>query len=123
MLGFNRITSARLPQHLFLTTPIICASGGIVHAQSAQGTVDEVVAIGSRVIKDGNASPTPLTVIGAEQLQDSAPTGVADALAEIPETIGNARPSSALSPIGPTGSFLNLRSLGQSRTVVIRGQF
>jgi hypothetical protein len=46
--------------------------------------VEEIVVTGSRAVTNGNAAPTPVTVIGRDQLNLSAPTSVADALAQVP---------------------------------------
>jgi iron complex outermembrane receptor protein len=113
--------------HLLATFSMVVLTGSMAAAQSqtqsqAQSPIEEIAPIvvtGSRIIQNGNSSPTPLTVIGAAQLMDSAPTGIAVALSQIPEFIGNPTPSTALSPIAPTGTYLDLRGLGESRTLVL----
>jgi outer membrane receptor protein involved in Fe transport len=84
---------------------------------------DDIVVTGSRILRDGAASPTPVTVIGAEQLQLAAPGNVADGLNQLPAFRGSSRPQTAgalgngLS--GGGGNYLNLRNLGIQRTLVL----
>lgn len=81
--------------------------------------VEEIVVTGSRAVTNGNAAPTPVTVIGRDQLNLSAPTSVADALAQVPEFRSSSRPSSFVTPQTVTGAFLSLRGLGQNRTLTL----
>src|SRR3954469_12269424 len=54
-------------------------------AQTAQApAVEEIVVTGSRIVRNGYEAPTPVTVVGIEQLQDTAKTNIADALNEMP---------------------------------------
>src|SRR4051812_14653138 len=55
------------------------------HAQSATETaqapaVEEIVVTGSRVVRNGYEAPTPLTVVGVDQIQDNATSNIADFL-------------------------------------------
>ncbi|MFN9927767.1 MAG: TonB-dependent receptor plug domain-containing protein, partial [Phenylobacterium sp.] len=93
--------------------------------QEAEGgpAVSEVVVTGSRVIRDGSAAPTPLTVVSLEQLREAAPATIADALNQLPVFQNSLRPttagSSATGAAGNGGNYLNLRSLGPARTLVL----
>ena len=50
-------------------------------AQSAQApAVDEIVVTGSRVVRDGYEAPTPVTVVGVEQMQSSGFPNLFDAV-------------------------------------------
>lgn len=79
----------------------------------------EILVTGSRIIRDGGNAPTPVTILGAEQLENGAPGTVADALAQVPQFRSSSRPGSFLNSQNSTGAFLNLRGLGQSRTLVL----
>jgi len=91
--------------------------------QSAQApVVEEVVVTGSRIVRDGYEAPTPVTVIGAEQLMDAAKPNVFDAIATLPAFSGNINLSTSTAGIsmGTGGSStLNLRGLGVNRTLVL----
>lgn len=87
-----------------------------------QRALEEVVVTGTRLTSGFN-TPTPVTAIGAQELMDVAPNNIADALQELP-ALANSTPNSA----GGTGSgnsgtngqsILNLRGMGQNRTLVL----
>jgi outer membrane receptor protein involved in Fe transport len=85
-------------------------------------SIQEVVVTGSRTISNGDAAPTPLTVLSAEQLEMTAPSTIADALALVPQFRGSLRPSSFVSTQSPVTAFVNLRGLsndGAPRTLVL----
>lgn len=89
-------------------------------APTAQsGVLDDVVVTGSRVVQNGNSAPTPVTVVGAEQLQAVAPSNLADGLAQVPQFRGSSRQGSGISAQYVTGAFLNLRGLGANRGLVL----
>ncbi|WP_158049704.1 TonB-dependent receptor domain-containing protein [Sphingomonas jeddahensis] len=94
-------------------------------ASSSAGTADlsDIIVTGSRVLRDGGASPTPVTVVAAEQLQLAAPGNVADGLNQLPAFRGSSRPQTAgainLATSGGGGNFLNLRNLGVQRTLTL----
>lgn len=96
--------------------------GGAAEAAPNE-TVGEVVVTGSRVVRDGSAAPTPVTVVAQEQLQLAAPATVADALNQLPVFQNSLRPSttgsSATGAAGNGGNYLSLRSLGPNRTLVL----
>ena len=80
---------------------------------------NDIVVTGSRLVSNGNASPTPLTVVGQQQLNLAAPTNISEGLAQIPQFRSSGRPSSYVSSQTATGSYLNLRGLGQNRVLVL----
>src|SRR5689334_20014996 len=53
-------------------------------ATAATAPVEEVVVTGSRIIREGYEAPTPLTVVGVEQLQQNANSGLISYLNDIP---------------------------------------
>ncbi len=85
--------------------------------------LEEVVVTGSRVIKDGNDSPTPVTVVTVEDMQATRPTSVYEGLLDMPQ-LGGSRGTAAANP-GGTGAnnnnvnAPNLRGLGTLRTLVL----
>ena len=107
------------------------------HAQSAPGAatatapdseLNEVIVTGSRVIKNGNDSPTPVTVVTVEDMAAVHPGTVADQLNDLPAFSGsrgqftNPSPGSqGSSPAAANASanVLNLRNLGFTRTLVL----
>ncbi|MHB1207350.1 MAG: TonB-dependent receptor domain-containing protein [Rhodospirillaceae bacterium] len=93
-------------------------------AQAAQapGAVEEIIVTGTRVQRDGYEAPTPLTVIGIEQIEAAAPTNIAEFVNSMPQISGSATPQTSNSSIssGTAGlNTLNLRNLGSTRTLVL----
>ncbi len=100
----------------------------MARAQSNDGkaadVLQEVVVTGSRVISNGNNSPTPLTVISTEKLLETQPTTVAAALQNIPVfqgSLGQTTGTGGAQAAGPNGSAnaVNIRNLGLNRTLVL----
>jgi iron complex outermembrane recepter protein len=85
-----------------------------------ENSLDEIQVTGSRVISNGNESPTPVTVVSAEQLLATTPSNLSDALNKLPQFAGSqgqALVQNASS--NAAGNFLNLRNLGVQRTLVL----
>jgi len=86
---------------------------------SAEGVI---VVTGSRLgTQGGFQAPTPVTVVSTEQLQQAAPSSIGDALNQLPIFRNSAQPqSTGVTVAGTVGqSFLNLRSLGAQRTLIL----
>lgn len=97
-----------------------------VVTQTAAGTepeVREMLVTGSRVVRNGFAAPTPVTVVSREQLVVASPGNIADALNQLPVFGNSLRPSTTGSSFtgaqGNGGNYLNLRGLGPNRTLVL----
>jgi outer membrane receptor protein involved in Fe transport len=92
-------------------------------SSSADSAIEQVVVSASRITIAGYTAPTPVTVVGAAQLESDAFANIADAVRELPQvTAPPASESTSLSAGGPgnTGAnFLNLRNLGITRTLVL----
>lgn len=98
-------------------------------AEAAAGQADaqgeeqgEIVVTGSRIARDGYEAPTPLTVVGEEEIQAAAPANVADFVNDIPSVVGSATPATSNASIssGTAGvNALNLRGIGANRTLVL----
>ena len=86
----------------------------------ADGAGDRIVVTGSRVARDGAEAPTPVTVIGADQIEARAATNVADTLNELPSFRPLVTPATQQAVGGNVGaSVLDLRGLGGERTLVL----
>lgn len=91
-------------------------------ASGAEAEPETIVVTGSRIARDGFKAPTPLTVIGAADIEAQAPANLADFVNDIPSLVGSATPANSNLSIsaGTAGiNALNLRSLGASRTLVL----
>ena len=94
---------------------------------NATASADEIVVTGSRVIRNGSASPTPLTTVSQQQLAVASPAGtISDALNNLPIFSGSrsqfSNPGSNATGVqGGNGAanVLNLRNLGAYRTLIL----
>ena len=73
---------------------------------------DEIVVTGSRVQTAGFTAPTPTTVLSAEQLQQTAPTQISEALSQMPQFRVTSQPLTAT-------TYANLRGIGADRTLTL----
>lgn len=84
--------------------------------------VGDIVVTGSRVVRNGFQSPTPTTVLGADQLRTAATVTIADTINQLP-VFSNSVTSHTTNVAGSTGlvgiNQLNLRGLGANRTLVL----
>jgi outer membrane receptor protein involved in Fe transport len=92
-------------------------------ATAEPADVEEVVVTGTRIVRDGYESPTPLTIIGSESLEMRSSTGnVADTLNTEPVFAISSTPESSSRGVsaGSQGlNTLNLRGLGGTRTLTL----
>lgn len=85
----------------------------------------DVVVTGSRTITNGNNSPTPVTVVSTDALQNVRPTSLTDSLLVMPVFAGSRGLSSNPTATGTTGggngsaAQLNLRNIGAQRNLVL----
>ena len=88
---------------------------------SDQSAVEEVVVTGSRIVREGYEAPTPLTVFGAEQMEQNASGNLMNMLSNIPALSGSMLTSSNIvTAQGQLGNQnVNLRSLGANRVLVL----
>ena len=97
------------------------ASAQVAGTATAPASAEEVVVTGSRVITNGFAAPTPVTVVTAQQMQLTAPNSLMDAVNQLPQMKGSflAQSSGFLSGAGTDGNYVNLRGLGIVRDLVL----
>lgn len=96
--------------------PAAPAGTAVPHPDTGQ-----IVVTGSRVATNGNRAPTPVTVATSQQLQLAAPKSLSEGLSQLPAFKGSIGVQTQ--GTGTTGnngaSYLNLRGLGTSRTLVL----
>jgi outer membrane receptor protein involved in Fe transport len=105
--------------------------GGVASAQSLPSpndeasdstAVGEVVVTGSRVVRDGYQAPTPVSVVGREEIERSATPNVADYVNTLPAVSGSATPTTTTNSVGNGRqgvNSLNLHSIGDVRTLTL----
>jgi len=89
---------------------------------AAGAEMAEVHITGSRIQRDGMTTPTPVTSLSMDDLHVLAPTTLGAAVTQLPQFINSAVPEGAPASgwTGASGaSILNLRGVGQNRTLVL----
>jgi outer membrane receptor protein involved in Fe transport len=83
----------------------------------------EIIITGSRVARSGFQAPTPLTVLSQQEIQTQSPSNnIADFVNQQPALAGSTRPENSRLNLssGQAGiNALNLRNLGETRTLVL----
>ena len=99
----------------------LCA--GAANAQESGGDIEQVVVSASRITIAGYSQPTPVTVVGAAQLEQDAYANIADSVRNLPQVKSPPASFSANQGGGSAGTaganFVNLRNLGATRTLVL----
>jgi iron complex outermembrane receptor protein len=113
---------------LIMATTML-ALPAVAHAADAPAqpdpyeNVDEsaIIVTGSRVIANGNNSPTPLTVVSVDQVLQAQPVPVAQALQNLPVFAGSQGQNSGPGGASANGSanVMNLRNMGLLRSLVL----
>lgn len=89
-------------------------------AEPAVSEVGEVVVTGSRIAADGFQQPTPVTVVGEQEIQLAMPVTIANYLNDLPSFGGsNSARNPGIGVAGGGAENVNLRSLGANRTLVL----
>lgn len=94
-------------------------------AQSAQApapSLDEIVVTGSRVVRDGYEAPTPVSVLGAEELNAMNDANIADSVNKLPAFANSQtqRTGAVNLSSGAAGvNILNLRGMGGQRVLIL----
>lgn len=92
------------------------------YAQEAvSNQLDTVTITGSRVFKNGNDSPTPLTAVSTDQLAAASPANITEGLNKLPifSGVNGQRLSFAPATQNFAGNYLNLREFGAVRTLIL----
>lgn len=117
---------------LLLAMSLVAAQSALAQGASGQTTqsmpgtqnvvLEAVEVTGTRIVRDGYEAPTPVTVIGAEEINATSPANVADFVNDLPSIAGSQTPSNSQASVsnGSAGvNALNLRALGSERTLVL----
>ncbi|HUO23465.1 MAG TPA: TonB-dependent receptor [Caulobacteraceae bacterium] len=106
---------------LLASAGIMALASAAQAQQAAPAASEEIVVTGSRVITNGNNSPTPVTVVPTQQMLQVQPTTVVDALNLMPALQGSQTTTSAAGGGQRNGAaaYINLRNMGDLRTLVL----
>lgn len=83
-------------------------------------TSDGVITVtGSRIDRRGMEAPSPITVVTADELEKVSPSTLAAALNNLPALVASGGPNATAGRTSSGRNALNLRGLGNSRTLVM----
>jgi outer membrane receptor protein involved in Fe transport len=93
-------------------------------AQGSPADIEQVVVSASRISIAGYAQPTPVTIVGAAQLEAAAKSDIGDSIRELPSVGASSSPTNGAGNGGLSGgtggvSTVNLRNLGITRTLIL----
>ena len=116
--------ASRVRMYALTSAAALCLIGPAMAQEVAQNdaSVESVSVTGTRVVRDGYSAPTPVTVLGSEQIEAQAPQNLADFVNKFPSFIGSETPNTSAGSLsnGLAGiNALNLRSLGINRTLIL----
>ncbi|MCW2392648.1 outer membrane receptor protein involved in Fe transport [Sphingobium sp. B1D7B] len=110
---------ASLAASLLLATPAL-AQQDEGRESNASAEAPAIIVTGSRIQSSGFTAPTPVTMIGAEEIQAQAATNVADVLNDLPAFRAQSTPATTAIFIGSAGAqTMDLRGIGGTRTLVL----
>jgi iron complex outermembrane recepter protein len=111
---------------LVLAAPIAAASVEGAHGiqethdeGEAAAAIENIVVTGTRIQQAGFTTPTPVTVLDSEQLTRASPSTLADSLRQMPALSNMSGPQRNSGTTMGGQSFLNMRSLGATRTLTL----
>lgn len=102
---------------------LLIAQGAYAQAArpATETEVSEVQVTGTRIVREGFDAPTPTTVAAIEDINKLAPASIADYVNRLPVFSGSVTPRSSVGANGIVsgGNYLNTRSLGPTRTLIL----
>ncbi|MDY6947794.1 MAG: TonB-dependent receptor plug domain-containing protein, partial [Pseudomonadota bacterium] len=107
---------------LAAATPVVAQDTAAVASEAGGSSIEAITVTGSRLTRTGYETPTPVTVIGEADIASAGQPNIADFVNELPSVAGSTAPSTANRALsnGAAGiSSVNLRSLGNARTLVL----
>jgi iron complex outermembrane recepter protein len=137
LTGADRMRAAQGTTAYALLAALAITTSGTALAQDAGSTrvaqantaatddtkLENVVVTGSRIVRGGFEAPTPVSVVGADRIEQRAATNVGDLLNELPSFRATATPAAGGLGTGLAGYYggrqLDLRGLGAVRTLVL----
>lgn len=95
------------------------APADAVDSGDEAGADNAIIVTGSRIRAGTFNAPTPVTAVSEQQLSMAAPGNLADALKQIPSVVPGGGTTAGGGTRAGGQNFLNLRGLGNSRTLVL----
>ncbi|MEM9749988.1 MAG: TonB-dependent receptor, partial [Pseudomonadota bacterium] len=102
--------------------PLMVGGASVVTAQEAEeadAALDSILVTGSRIERSELSATSPLQTVGAEQINLDRSVTVEDIFQRIPQAAGGANATGATVGDSLGSSTIDLRGLGQNRTLVL----
>jgi iron complex outermembrane recepter protein len=96
---------------------VLLSPAALAQEQDASDSMDEVVVTGSRIVSPNLQSISPITAIGAEELNIAGKSRIEDVLNQLPQAF--AAQGSSISNASDGTATVDLRGLGARRTLVL----
>jgi iron complex outermembrane recepter protein len=96
---------------------VLLSPAAFAQEQDASDSMDEVVVTGSRIVSPNLQSISPITAIGAEELNIAGKSRIEDVLNQLPQAFASQGSSIANASDGT--ATVDLRGLGSQRTLVL----
>lgn len=87
--------------------------------EAPQDAERPIIVTGSRIVRAGFDQPTPTTVIGGEEIQQSARVNLQQALNELPQLRNTVSPNQSIANTSSGTAPVDLRGLGTARTLTL----
>lgn len=97
----------------------VLMTGVQAQAQTEDGAEDRIVVTGSRIQRAELTSPTPVTSVGSDTIDADRSVTVEDVFRRLPQAGGGANATGATDGLSLGASTIDLRGLGQNRTLVL----
>lgn len=109
------------PAGTLLATALLSSAALLAAAPAAaQEELEEVLVTGSRIVRSGMQTPTPVTAVTREEISNLEPGNLVDALAQLPQFLSNETATDRGNFLGAAGgAYLNVRGLGTNRTLTL----
>ena len=90
LVGMRNIGAAMTALAIVHSAPALAQDESVSPAAASEAAAnDQIVVTGTRIVRDGFQAPTPLTVLGETEIQNSSPTNnIADFVNTLPSLAG-----------------------------------
>ncbi len=105
---------------LLASVSVFAATAAMAQSAPTETATESVVVSGSRISASGFEAPTPVSSVSANDIANSGEVTIGDVLDQMPQFGVGASPVGSWSgSYGSGGNYVNLRNLGQTRTLVL----
>lgn len=105
---------------LAISSPAMAQDSDTAPQQTEAAANESIIVTGSRIGRNGDEQPTPVTVVSTEDLLKTSPSSISDALKKLPAFAVSRGPAiQGDATDNFTGNYLNLRGFGIQRNLIL----